>query len=106
MHPVTRIEIIVNSVGRTKVIEALKQGNVDSYYVIRDVVGKDREGRVSDDMDFVSGDLSDVYIISYCMADKVKSVVELIRLVLNKYGGACYLSDATEIRSTRCVAKL
>jgi len=50
--------------------------------------------------------LDNVYILAFCMPDQIKPVVESIRLVLNKFGGTCYVSDVMEIRSVRCVASL
>ncbi|PJF38041.1 MAG: transcriptional regulator, partial [Phototrophicales bacterium] len=46
------------------------------------------------------------YILSFCTPEQVKSVVEQVRPLLNKFGGVCYVSDAMEVRSMRCVASL
>ncbi len=106
MHPVKRIEIIVSSMELPKILEALDNTDVTGYSVIKDVVGRSRWGKVSDDYDLAATTLSDVYIIAYCPPETIKKVVEPIRPILNKYGGVCYVSEAMEIRSIKCVAKL
>jgi nitrogen regulatory protein PII len=106
MHPVKRIEIIVSSMELPKITQALEKAGVPGYSVIKDVVGKSDLGTVSDDFDLAASTLSNIYILSYCPPDIIKQVVEIIRPVLNKYGGACYISEAMEVRSIKCVAKL
>lgn len=106
MHSVKRLEIIVSSREMHKILEKLEEAGVPGYSVIRDVVGKSSWGEVSDDSDLGATTLSNVYILSFCKVERVKSVVELVRPLLNKFGGVCYVSDAMEVRSLRCVASL
>ncbi len=74
------------------------------YSIINNVVGKSDRAIVSDDVNLGSSKLSNAFIICYCPQEKVKVIVEQIKLLLNKYGGVCYLSDATEVRSVHCIA--
>jgi len=104
MHPVTRMEIIASSAELVKILASLDQTGVPSYTVIRNVVGKSLQGNVTDDL--VMSMLDNVYVIAFFPPDLTKPVVEGVRPILNKLGGVCYLSEATEIRSTRCVASL
>ncbi|NET36970.1 MAG: P-II family nitrogen regulator [Cyanothece sp. SIO1E1] len=106
MHLVKRLEIIVASKEMHKILEQLDQAGVPGYSIIRDVVGKSSWGEVSDDYDFAATTLSNIYILSFCAETQVKPVVERIRPLLNKFGGVCYVSDAMEVRSLRCVASL
>ena len=106
MHLVKRLEIIVASPEMNKILEKLDQTGVLGYSVIRDVVGRSSAGSVSDDFDLAATTLSNVYILSFCIPEQVKPVVEQIRPLLNKFGGVCYVSDAMEVRSMRCVASL
>ncbi len=106
MHPVSRIEIIASSVEVDKILNALDKVGVPGYTLIRDVIGKSDFRTVSDDVNLGSSTLSNVFIICYCPQEQVKSIVEKIQPILNKYGGVCYLSDAMEIRSVHCVASL
>lgn len=103
MHLVKRIEIIVNSVELGKILDGLKKGGVSGHIVIRNVAGHGLRGG-SEDLDMTM--LDNVYIIAFCPPEKIKPAVEIIRPILNKFGGSCYISDAMEIRSTRCVASL
>ncbi len=106
MHAVKRIEIIVSSREMHKVLEKLDEVKIPNYSVIRDVVGKSSWGEVSDDSDFAATTLSNVYILCFCSEDQVRMMLEKVRPVLNRLGGACYISDAMEVRSVRCVASL
>ena len=103
MHPVKRIEIIVNSVELGKILDGLKQAGVPGHIVIRNVAGHGLRGG-SEDLDMTM--LDNVYVIAFCPPEKLKSTIEIIRPILNKFGGSCYISDATEIRSMRCVASI
>ncbi|HEY9619611.1 MAG TPA: hypothetical protein V6C78_04535 [Crinalium sp.] len=103
MHLVKRIEIIANSFELSKILDSLDKSGVHGHAVIRNVVGKGlREG--NEDLDMTM--LDNVYIISFCSPEQIKTVVENVRPVLNKFGGTCYVSDAMEIRSVKCVASL
>jgi nitrogen regulatory protein PII len=98
MHPVKRIELLADSVEMTKILEGLHKAGVAGHTVIRNVVGKSPGADATQ--------LDNVYVIAFCMPEQVKPVVENIKPILNKFGGACYISDAMEIRSVRCVASL
>ncbi|MES1023716.1 P-II family nitrogen regulator [Gloeocapsa sp. BRSZ] len=102
MHLVKRIEIIANSFELGKILEGLDKAGVHGHAVIRNVAGKGlREG---EDLDMTM--LDNVYIIAFCKPELLKPVVENIRPVLNKFGGTCYITDAMEIRSVKCVASM
>ncbi len=103
MHSVKRIEIIANSFELGKILDALKKGGSSGHVVIRNVAGQGFRGD-SEDLDMTM--LDNVYIIAVCLPEKIKPVLETIRPILNKFGGTCYISDAMEIRSTRCIASL
>jgi nitrogen regulatory protein PII len=103
MHLVKKIEIIANSFELGKILDALDKSGIHGHAVIRNVTGKNlREG--SEDLDMTM--LDNVYIIAFCMPEQLKTVVENVRPVLNKFGGTCYISDVMEIRSVKCVASL
>lgn len=98
MHAVKRIEVLADSVELTKILAGLDKAGIVAHTVIRNVVGRSPGADATQ--------LDNVYIIAFCMPEQVKPVIENIRPVLNKFGGACYISDAMEIRSVRCVASL
>ncbi|MBD2776100.1 P-II family nitrogen regulator [Iningainema tapete] len=103
MHTVKRIEVIANSFELGKILDGLKQGDVTGYLVIRNVAGQGL-GDNTEDLNMTM--LDNVYVVAFCTPEKIKKAVEIIRPILNKFGGTCYVSDAMEIRSLRCVASL
>jgi nitrogen regulatory protein PII len=103
MHSVTRLEIIASSVELDRLLTALDQAGVPGYTVIRNVMGKGTHGQTISDLD---GNFDNVYILAFFSPELTKPVVEAVRPILNRLGGLCYLSDAQEIRSVRCVASL
>lgn len=103
MHAVKRIEIISDSVELEKIIRALKKSKVSSYTVVRNVVSEGIKGTTSvADVTAAEND----YVLAICLPEHAKSVVETIRPILNRFGGICLISDATEIRSMQCVASM
>jgi nitrogen regulatory protein PII len=103
MHLVKRIEIIASSVELGKILDKLNKSGVHGHAVIRNVAGKGL-GDEGEDLELTM--LDNVYIIAFCMPDQIKTVVENVRPLLNKFGGTCYISDVMEVRSIRCVASL
>jgi nitrogen regulatory protein PII len=101
MHLVKRIEIIANSFELSKILSKLDQSGVHGHAVIRNVAGKSfREGAEDFDMTM----LDNVYIIAFCLPDRIDPVVENLRPLLNKFGGTCYVSDVMEVNSIKCVS--
>ncbi|MBD3884751.1 P-II family nitrogen regulator [Phormidium tenue FACHB-886] len=103
MNLVKRIEIIANAFELGKILDSLDKSGVNGHIVIRNVAGKGLRGS-NEDLDMTM--LDNVYIIAFCMPEQLKAVVENVRPLLNKFGGTCYISDAMEIRSVKCVASL
>jgi nitrogen regulatory protein PII len=103
VHLVKKIEIIANSFELGKILDKLEKSGVHGHAVIRNVAGKGLRGG-AEDLDMTM--LDNVYVIAFCMPEEIKSVVENIRPLLNKFGGTCYVSDVMEIRSVKCVASL
>ena len=103
MHSVKRIEIIANSFELGRILDGLRKAEVTGYLLLRNVAGQGLRGG-SEDLDMTM--LDNVYVIAFCAPEKIKATVEIIRPILNKFGGTCYVSDAMEIRSMRCVASM
>ncbi len=104
MHPVKRIEIISDSVELGKIVKALTSSGVSSYTVVRNVGGKGVRGTTSSDLDMTM--MENDYVLAVCAPDQVKTVVESVQPILNRFGGICLVSDAMEIRSVQCIASL
>jgi nitrogen regulatory protein PII len=101
MQLVKKIEIIANSFELSKILDKLHKAGVRGHAVIRNVVGSGlREGK--EDLDMTM--LDNVYIIAFCLPDRIDLVVENVRPLLNKFGGTCYISDVMEVNSVNSVA--
>ena len=103
MHLVKKIEIIANAFELGRILDGLDKSGVHGHAVIRNVAGKGLQGSTSD-LDLTM--LDNVYIMAFCSPEQVKTVVEHIHPLLNKFGGTCYISDVMEISSIKCVASL
>lgn len=101
MQSVKRIEIFVNYVELAKILEALEKAGVPGHTVIRNVAGKGRRGSFSDDLAMTM--LDNVYVIAFFPPEKMSTVANYIRPILNKLGGTCFISDAVELITTRCL---
>ncbi len=102
MQPAKRLEIVSDSVELGKIIDRLEAVGVSSYTVIHNVSSRGVRGTSLDDSTATM--LDNAYVIAFCVPEKIDAVVEAIRPILNKFGGSCWISDAMEIRSIKCVA--
>ena len=102
MLPVKRIEIIANYVELGKILQGLEKTGIEGCTVIRDVAGTSTRDDGKHDLAMTM--LDNVYIIAFCQPEKIAIASEVIRNVLNKYGGSCFISDAMELRTTKCVS--
>jgi nitrogen regulatory protein PII len=100
MSAVKRIEIMSDSVELGRLIKALEKSGVTKYTVIRNVAGKGGKGSTSSDLEMTM--IENDYLIAFCLPERLELVIDAIKPVLNKFGGACYISDAMEIRSVLC----
>lgn len=103
MHEVKRIEITANSFELGKLLDALEKSGAHNHTVIRNVAGKQLHAG-KEDLDMTM--LDNVYIVAFCMPEHLRTVVEAIRPLLNRFGGTCHITDALEVRSIKCVEKL
>ena len=101
MNAVKRIEIIANYTELERILKGLDQAGVPGYTVIRDVAGKSTRGDGKHDLAMTM--LDNVYIVAFFPPEKLDAVASNIRSILNKLGGSCFISDAMELRTTKCV---
>ncbi|MBD2100461.1 P-II family nitrogen regulator [Leptolyngbya sp. FACHB-261] len=104
MHAAKRIEIIANSAELGKILDGLEKASVSGYLVIRNVAGKGLSGDAPSA--FEATMLDNAYVIAFCAPESAKPALEAVRPILNKFGGSCFISDAMEVGSMRCVASL
>lgn len=91
MKPVTKVEIIIDSVEVGNVVKLLDEIGVSGYSIINDVVGKGHRGVRSGD-EFT--DLfKNSYIMVVCEEKEMHKIVEAVRPIIKKFGGVCIVSD-------------
>ncbi|MCM0592646.1 MAG: P-II family nitrogen regulator [Gloeotrichia echinulata IR180] len=101
MQLVKRIEIFANYVELAKILDALEKAGVPDHSVIKDVASKSTRGQITDDLAMTM--LDNVYIIAFFSPEKLPLVETYIKQILNKFGGTCFISDAMELETTKCV---
>lgn len=92
MKPVKRVEIVVDALEVSHVLELLADIDINAYTVIREAHGKGERGTRGGDA--FSGAFDNSYVIIACDASQVDELVETIRPVLKQLGGICLVSDA------------
>jgi nitrogen regulatory protein PII len=102
MQSVKRIEIMASSVELNKILAGLDKAEVPGYTVIHNVSGKSDRGTIPED--FALNNLDNVYVIAFCQIEKLEAVIEKLTPILNKFGGACFVSDAMQVAIVRCVS--
>jgi nitrogen regulatory protein PII len=100
MLEVKRVEIIADYVELGKILQGLEKAGIENCTVIRNVAGTSTRG---DKHNLAITMLDNVYIIAFCPPEKIALASESIRSILNKYGGSCFISDAVELQTTKCV---
>jgi nitrogen regulatory protein PII len=102
MLEVKRIEIIADYVELGKILQGLEKAGIENCTVIRDVA---RTSTKTDGNHTLAMTMLDnVYIIAFCPSEKIALAADAIRSILNKYGGSCFISDAVELLTTKCVS--
>lgn len=100
MNSVKRIEIITDSIELSKISQGLRQVGVKNYTVIHNVESHGVRGMGDGDATMIETS----YIIAFCNPEQIEAIVATLRPILNKFGGACYVSDAIEVRSLNCIS--
>jgi nitrogen regulatory protein PII len=96
MKDVKRVEIVTGALEMREVCRVLEEAGVAGYTVVRSVEGRGERGTQSGD------DLTDVFKNSYFITarepEQMETIVEAVRPLLKKRGGACLVSDAQWVR--------
>jgi nitrogen regulatory protein PII len=95
MQTIQRLELITNAHELAKVLSALDQIGIVGYTVIRNVIGKGTHGQASDDLEATT--LSNVYVLVLCTEAQVANITAAVTPILQRYGGICWVSNATQI---------
>ena len=89
---VKRVEIVVDSLHLTRVLEALAEAGVPVYTVLPNAEGRGERGQQR--ADDVSGSSGNAYVLVAIDPDQVSDVAEQVRPLLHAFGGICLISDA------------
>jgi len=91
MQPMKRVEIVVNNLHLTRVIERLRQAGCRGYTLLPNVAGYGDRGEQH--ADEVSGVSANAYLLLAVQSEQVETVTAAIRPLLQSYGGICLVSD-------------
>ena len=90
-----KLEIVMDSLHLSKVLELLEKEGVSGYTLIKDVLGKGERGIMSGD------ELTDVfknsYVFTVCDDNLATSIAKKVEPLLKRYGGICVISDVQHI---------
>ncbi len=91
MKPMKKVEVVIDSIYLSRVLEVLEKTGVSGYTVIRDALGKGERGMMAGD------ELTDVfknsYVFTVCSEEIAHKIAESLRPLLKKVGGVCLISD-------------
>ncbi len=91
MKPMKKVEVVIDSIYLSRVLEVLEKTGVSGYTVIRDALGKGERGIMAGD------ELTDVfknsYVFTVCSEEIARKIAESLRPLLKKVGGVCLISD-------------
>jgi nitrogen regulatory protein PII len=91
MKPVSKVEIIIDSLEVGNVVKLLDEVGVSGYSIINNVVGKGERGVRTGDA--FTDLFKNSYIMVVCEEKEMHKIVEAIRPVIKKFGGICIVSD-------------
>ncbi len=91
MKSMKKVEVVIDSIYLSRVLEMLEKAGVSGYTVIRDALGKGERGIMTGD------ELTDVfknsYVFTVCPEETAYKIAEEVRPLLKKVGGVCLISD-------------
>ena len=91
LRTMKRLEIVVDTLHLTRVIERLREAGASGYTVLPNVAGYgDRGDQRADD---VSGVSTNAYILVAVSIEHTETVLAAMRPLLQSYGGICLVSD-------------
>ncbi|MDX1612351.1 MAG: P-II family nitrogen regulator [Candidatus Thermoplasmatota archaeon] len=97
MHPMKKLEIVVDNAALDRVTEAIEAAGAQGYTILPEVAGKGHHGERS-----VSDDLYDTFrnamIVVVAPPDVVAEIVERLQDLFGTYAGVLYTSDVQVAR--------
>lgn len=92
MRSVKRVEILTGLQEFPLIERALEESGITGYIVMQGVTGKGN--RKLGSVDFLTGVPESRLIKTTCDPERIDDLVEAIRPILDRYGGACVVYDA------------
>lgn len=95
MRSVKRIEIFTGAQEFPLVEQILESHGITGYMVLHDVEGKGN--RHLDSVDALTGAPESRLIMTTCPPEAIDDLVEALRPILTRFGGACIVYDAQSL---------
>ena len=96
MIPVKRLEIVIDAPYSERVTRLLERHQVAGWTLVRGASGSGERGeRLGDE---ITGISNNNVIVSTCPPDRLEALMTDLRVVLERYGGMCLVSDALWLR--------
>lgn len=92
MQPIVRIEIVIDALHSSEVVDLLARVGLKGYTLIRNVSGAGERGRRQGDD--ITGVDNNHYVLTTCAPDAADRVAASLRPLLERVGGICLMSDA------------
>ncbi|MDP3022892.1 MAG: hypothetical protein Q8N01_04730 [Sulfuricurvum sp.] len=97
MKSMKKVELVIEAVYITRLLELFKQHEINAYTIIKDIEGRGGHGlKTADD---VSDVFTNIYVFTLCEENVFISMKEEIRTFVKKYGGKCIITDVMVILS-------
>jgi nitrogen regulatory protein PII len=91
LKPVKRVEIVIDAVHLSLVLQTLERCGLKGYSVLQHVTGKGDRG-VRDGGE-LTGVLENRYVLTTCPPEDVQRLGQALRPILRAHGGICLVSD-------------
>jgi PII-like signaling protein len=96
MIPVKRLEIVIDAPYSERITDLLARHGIEGWTLLRGATGRgDRGMRFGDEITGVS---NNHVIVSTCPPERLDTVIQELRGLLERYGGMCLVSDAHWLR--------
>jgi hypothetical protein len=92
MISLKKIEIVVNTLHKEKLVSLFRQNGIDKYTLIDEVKGKGNRGW--QDGDGLTDSFKNSYFLVACTVEEMEKLKEPLRIFLKKCGGICLISEA------------
>ena len=89
---IKKIEIITDMAYMNKLLSLLDEKNISGYSIVKEITGKGKRG--NKDGHGLSSGFKNVYIFLCCEEEEARTITEIVKPYITKFGGMCIVSDA------------